>query len=57
MSAAHKARPKMKGLLDEVLDFGPDHAPCDDKVSTRLQELVKKLQEISARIDRLASRF
>ena len=48
----HKVR------LDEMLSFGPESAPDRNKeTNDRVRKLLKKVQEISQRIDRLASRI
>lgn len=52
---------ELKVKLDAILDFGPAHPPSSQELShnldERLRRLVKQLQEMSQRIDLLASRF
>ena len=50
-----------KSLLDALVDFGPDEAhpiePANQDVNSRLKSLVKKLQELNARIDKVSNNY
>ena len=53
-----------KSLLSDIVDFGPDTtvvSPCSltpsGNVTDRVRQLMKRLQEINQRIDKLASRL
>lgn len=39
--------------LNDIVDFGPDTANIVGGTNDRIQQLVKKVQEITQRIDRL----
>ena len=41
----------------ELLDFDTDDAGNEEQVSNRLNQLVKKLQEINDRLDKLSDRL
>lgn len=44
-----------KSLLDETLDFGPEEtATVKDSDLKRLENILKQIEDISARIDKLA---
>lgn len=65
MSASHRRSPRMRSghsknsALDHVLDFGPEPEPettgasLSPEASHRLREVIRKIEEMSARIDRL----
>lgn len=46
----------IRETLGSVLNFGPDNEPSDRDVTTRIQRIVRQLQEINRRIDRLTHR-
>ena len=58
---ANQPRPKVEGNhnknLNNMLNFGPDNTTPENEANDRIRQLVKKLQEINRRIDRLASHF
>ncbi|MBI4403559.1 MAG: hypothetical protein HY537_05330 [Deltaproteobacteria bacterium] len=58
MSTDKKTVKDVKELLDGILDFGPENPtnPSDD-ATDRIRQIVKKLQEISRRIDHLSSQL
>lgn len=51
----------VKPSLNDLVDFGPDTDEVDGKVTDntaeRLRRLVKQLQEINRRVDKLSHRF
>lgn len=50
----------MKEILDNVLDFGPDHVEpktTNNPLTNRIKLLVEQLEEINRRVDKLSSRF
>ena len=56
---AARASKDSKDILSEILDFGPNHSDPDlvsHDVSNRIKSLIKKLQDISQRIDNLSTR-
>lgn len=53
-----RVKPEMQEKLDEILNFGPDHSSQDSHaVTERIRAIVKKLEEINQRIDKLSLRF
>ena len=50
-----------KPQLNAIVDFGIENEPTSNSLSVadanRIREIVKKLQEISARLDSLAARI
>ncbi len=44
-----------KSLLDQSLDFGPEDSALPPSDIKRLQDILKQIEDISARIDKLAS--
>jgi hypothetical protein len=44
-----------KSLLDQSLDFGPEDAVLPPTEIKRLESILKQIEEISARIDKIAS--
>lgn len=44
-----------KSLLDESLDFGPEDTPIKSSDLKRLESVLKQIEDISARIDKLAN--
>jgi hypothetical protein len=46
----------IQGVLDDILNFGPDPQVPKDDFSTRIKAIVKKLQEINQRIENLSQR-
>lgn len=50
-------RSDLKEVLKDVLNFGPEQPALEANVSSRLRELVKKLQDLNRRIDALSSRM
>ena len=62
MSAAHKsssplAKKEGNDLLDDILNFGNEHHNISPDFSERIRQIIKKLQEISKRLDNLATRL
>ena len=57
MSERNNSKPLSKNIiltrLNDIVDFGPDTANIVGGTADRVQQLVKKVQEISERIDRL----
>lgn len=46
-----------KSLLDHSLDFGPDDTALPPSDLKRLQDILKQIEDISARIDKLAGQI
>ncbi len=47
-------KPEGKSLLDQSLDFGPEDSSLRPSDIQRLEEILKQIENISARIDKLA---
>jgi hypothetical protein len=46
-----------RDLLTEILSFGPDVSGAPMDFSLRLRQLIRRVNEISRRIDKLMTRF
>lgn len=62
MSSTRKPQPPtgkkdFNETLDEILNFGPETTETSVEIAERIQAIVKKLQELSVRLDALSSRF
>ena len=51
-----KRFPKIEGksLLDQSLDFGPDETQVSSSDIKRLENILKQIEDISVRIDKLS---
>jgi hypothetical protein len=47
----------VKDLLNNILNFGPHHEPLSSATSDRLKRLVKQLEDINARIEKLSTKI
>ncbi len=47
----------VRELLSELLNFGPTNETIDNDFTDKIRQIIKKLQEISRRIDHLSSRY
>jgi len=56
-SILHIPTKSTKDVLDNMVDFGPEGENASMGLSRRIRIVVKKLEEMSKRIDRLNSRM
>ena len=57
MSSQDKSPKKeVNSLLNNIVDFGPETDTVPPEATERICQMIKKLQEISERIDRLVAR-
>ena len=51
------SKSEVNPLLNNVVNFGPKEQNLPPDAHDRIRQIIKKLQEISQRIDRLSSRY
>lgn len=51
------ANRRMNSALNALLDFGPEDVPPSTPASERIKSIVKQIQAISDRIDKLSESF